>query len=280
MKASRRRGRSSSRRSRAPKERASPGHLPNNADGFLYQHVAAELRRRIQSGIYASGHRIPTEAELVGDFGVSTITVRRAVRELTTEGLLFGRQGLGVFVTDTRRIVRSFSSTFTTSMSEDMRRGGYEPSAKERSLGLVGAPVDVASRLGIAEGTRIYRHEKTIYADNEAIGFDTTFLPSRVGDAVRHAMADEFIVGLVGRHGFTVDHMDYRFDGGVLSSDAAEALNLPIGFPVLSVTYTAFDRAGDALFTGRTIARSDRVSYEFCGRPGVHQATPKREPRT
>jgi GntR family transcriptional regulator len=208
---------------------------------------------------------------MVADFGVSAITVRRAVRELTTEGLLFGRQGLGVFVTDTRRIVRSFSSTFTTSMSEDMRRGGYEPTAKERSLGLVVPPAAVASRLGIPAGTRIYRHEKTIFADDEPIGFDTTFLPSRVGDAVRHALAEEFIVALVGRHGFTVDHMDYRFEGGVLESGAAEALDLPVGFPILSVTYTAFDQAGATLFTGRTIARSDRVSYDFCGRPDVHQ---------
>jgi DNA-binding GntR family transcriptional regulator len=238
---------------------------------FLYQTVTEELRVRIRSGMYAPGQPIPTEAELVRQFDVSAITIRRAVRELMTEGLVFGRQGLGVFVADTRRIVRTFTAVFTTSMSEDMSRGGYVPSAKERSLVLVPASQELAAQLRIEVGARIYRHEKTIFADNEPIGLDTTFLPGHVGDVVRHTLTDEFIVRLLARHGITVDHMDYSFEGGVLSPDAADALGLPTGFPVLSVKYTAFDHRGECLFTGRTVSRSDRVSYDFCGRPDAHR---------
>ena len=73
---------------------------------YLYERVKSELRRRIAHGDYGPGHRVPSESELVEAFGVSTITVRRAIRELIAEGLLIGRQGLGVFVADNRRIVR------------------------------------------------------------------------------------------------------------------------------------------------------------------------------
>ena len=67
---------------------------------FLYANVAEALRRRIVDGLYEAGHPIPTEGALVQEFGVSPITVRRALRELTFEGMLFGRQGLGVFVAE------------------------------------------------------------------------------------------------------------------------------------------------------------------------------------
>jgi DNA-binding GntR family transcriptional regulator len=264
--------RARSRGTRRPARTAGTTLPPGATGGFLYQGLSQELRRRIRSGVYAKGNRIPTEAELVREFHVSAITIRRAVRELITEGLLFGRQGLGVFVTDTRRIVRRFTAVFTTSMAEDMRRGGYEPSAKERSLALIPASSELARQLGIESGTRIYRHEKTFFADQEPIGLDTTFLPSHVGDVVRHTLSDGFIVGVLARHGITVDHMDYRFEGDVVSADAAAVLGLPTGFPVLSVSYTAFDQRGKPLFTGRTVCRSDRFSYEFCGRPDAHPA--------
>ncbi len=260
------------RATRRPARTAGPALAPAAKGRFLYQGLSDELRRRIRSGVYAKGARIPTEADLIREFCVSAITIRRAVRELITEGLLFGRQGLGVFVTDTRRIVRRFTAVFTTSMAEDMRRGGYEPSAKERSLTLIPASSELARQLAIEPGTRIYRHDKTFFADKEPIGLDTTFLPSHVGDVVRHTLSDGFIVGVLARHGITVDHMDYRFEGGVLSADTAGVLGLPTGFPVLSVSYTAFDQRGQPLFSGRTVCRSDRFSYEFCGKPDAHPA--------
>jgi len=64
------------------------------AGRFLYSQVAEELRRRIVQGVYGPGSRIPSEADLVREFRVSAITVRRTVRDLQFEGLLVGRQGL------------------------------------------------------------------------------------------------------------------------------------------------------------------------------------------
>ncbi|HEY6579155.1 MAG TPA: GntR family transcriptional regulator, partial [Rhizomicrobium sp.] len=75
--------------------------------GTLYETVKSALRDRIVSGRYQPGQKIPSESELIREFGVSAITVRRAVRDLTIEGRLIGRQGLGVLVADRRRITRS-----------------------------------------------------------------------------------------------------------------------------------------------------------------------------
>src|SRR5262245_1935181 len=86
---------------------------------FLYQKVAAEIRRRIRAGVYQPGARIATESELVREFRVSAITVRRAIHDLSVEGLLTSRQGLGIFVTDPRRIVRSLGARVNTSLAEE-----------------------------------------------------------------------------------------------------------------------------------------------------------------
>lgn len=62
--------------------------------------VQRDLRRRIEQSEFASGSRIPSEAELVAHYGVSRETVRRAIEMLVADGLLFARRGSGTFVTE------------------------------------------------------------------------------------------------------------------------------------------------------------------------------------
>ncbi|MEE1274075.1 MAG: GntR family transcriptional regulator [Olegusella sp.] len=64
----------------------------------LYQQVMEKIKRGIESGAYATGEKIPSEAELSEMYSVSRITVRRAVEELVEQGLLTKRQGKGTYV--------------------------------------------------------------------------------------------------------------------------------------------------------------------------------------
>lgn len=64
----------------------------------LYQQLAGVLRERIASGEYPPGRPLPSEPQLVGEFGVSRITARHAVRVLVGEGLVRVVQGKGAFV--------------------------------------------------------------------------------------------------------------------------------------------------------------------------------------
>lgn len=60
--------------------------------------VMKELRRRILSGLFADGTRLPTELELAGEFRVSRGTIRSALAELAATGMIECRRGIGNFV--------------------------------------------------------------------------------------------------------------------------------------------------------------------------------------
>ncbi len=64
----------------------------------IWQVIAETLRAELADGRYAPGEKLPTEAQLAGRFGVNRHTVRRALSELGTEGLVWSRRGAGVFV--------------------------------------------------------------------------------------------------------------------------------------------------------------------------------------
>lgn len=66
----------------------------------LYAQVKQVIRRQIQSGQWSAHFRVPSENELVTQFGFSRMTINRALRELTAEGLLVRMQGVGTFVAE------------------------------------------------------------------------------------------------------------------------------------------------------------------------------------
>jgi DNA-binding LacI/PurR family transcriptional regulator len=69
----------------------------------LYRQLRADLASRIGSGELAPGSPVPSERLIAKQYGVSSITARRALLELTREGLIYGHQGIGRFVADVAR---------------------------------------------------------------------------------------------------------------------------------------------------------------------------------
>ncbi|ACU40159.1 GntR family transcriptional regulator [Actinosynnema mirum] len=63
-----------------------------------YLRLADDLRRAIAAGDYKPGDQLPTMGELAKRAGIAVMTVREAIKMLTTEGLVISRQGKGVFV--------------------------------------------------------------------------------------------------------------------------------------------------------------------------------------
>ena len=230
---------------------------------FLYQTVATELRDRIKRGIYRPGQRVPTEAELVREFRVSGITVRRAIRDLVLEGRLQGRRGAGVFVCERRRVVRSLGDDFRVSLGDEIRRAGEEPGIRQLSCELVPAPEAVAKRLRLRSGTRVYRHDKLVLADGEAVCIDVAYLPQRLGDRVKAGLAREFVFPLLLAAGASIPSIDFTVEGDLLSEPENRLLGLPVGSFALVVNYTPLDAHGRPVMTGRSVSRADRFTYAF-----------------
>ena len=69
----------------------------------LYAEIREDIKSQIAAGGMATGDRIPSTSELKQHYGVSAITVRRAIEDLVRDGILVGHQGAGVYVNDHKR---------------------------------------------------------------------------------------------------------------------------------------------------------------------------------
>ncbi len=79
--------------------------LDNNNAVPLYEQMMMMLRERLDNHVLDAGEKLPSEAELCKSYGVSRITVRRAIDELVEEGYLEKKQGKGTFVTQKRAAI-------------------------------------------------------------------------------------------------------------------------------------------------------------------------------
>lgn len=233
---------------------------------YLYRSVTDALRKRIIEGSYPAGKRLPAVSELSREFGVSTITVRRAVRELTLEGLLVGRQGLGIFVAQKKRIIRSLSVDRIIPIEKDMEAAGTH--AHLEAMGTTVVPyhdepflVDLAQRQ-----KKLLRLERKLFADNEPVGLDFIWMTRQLGQKFGSEMHGDFLVSKLSRIGIDVRQIDYHVEATTATEAQATALGIVTGFPLLVIRFFPVDDTGKTILVGETTTRADCFTYKFGGR--------------
>lgn len=151
--------------------------LDNSTARPLYLQLRDRLLRRIQAGEYGAHQRLPSERDLSRDFGVSRITVRQALADLSQHGHVYTRVGKGTYVSDAT-LRRPLGSLF--GFSESVLRHGRTPSSTILEAHLVPAPADVADRLQLAPGESLVRLQRLRLADSVPIALELTHLPHAI----------------------------------------------------------------------------------------------------
>ena len=127
-----------------------------------YARVKRHLKEGLASGRWPPGALMPSETELVAAFGVSRMTVNRALRELRAEGLVDRSQGVGTFAAQPYRA----SSTLTIrDLHEEIEARGHRHHAEVHLKREERAPAALAARLGLATGAPVF-HSLIVHHDN------------------------------------------------------------------------------------------------------------------
>ena len=237
--------------------------------------VQRVLRGRIESGEWGSDHPIPTEMELLAEFGVSRTTIREALGVLTRDGLIARHRRRGSFVQP-----RAEGTPAVTNLIL-----GYQAQIKVVRMETTAAPGHIAGALGVERGTLVTRLVRLEIVDGAPLAVAVNYMPTTLGQRIRprdltrisllEFLRDRLRVPLGAIHQSIEARLPDLETAGLLGTDLTQ--------PVLAVRLVVTDVSGRPVEVSDTFYRADRYRYEVetrlppaRRRPDVREPLPRR----
>jgi GntR family transcriptional regulator len=226
--------------SRALLDHAPAGPTRMRSATPLYTQIRETLRNRILDGTYTSHERMPSEHELVASFGVSRVTVRQALNDLKSEGLIFKIHGKGTFVAKPKAVQNLMR---LEGFGEAMSRRGHETFSRVLGHRLMRAGKTIAPKLGLRDRDEVMEIRRVRYLDREPISLDVTYVPAAIGQRlIREDLPrrDIFLI-MENDYGIALGNADLQIESMVADTELAPLLHVTPGTPILKIerlTYT------------------------------------------
>jgi GntR family transcriptional regulator len=225
----------------------------------LWHQVEQSIRAAIDDGTWKAGARLPGEDQLTDLLGVSRITVRHALANLESAGVLRREHGRGTFVRSTRLVA---GTRALTSFSEEMAALGLDVATRLLDVRRINATGPIAEALEIDEGKAVVRLRRLRFGGGQPIGVQAAHLRSdRVHGLTAADVGDGSLYTLLreryGIHPALAEEV-YRVAGA--GRRDAELLGIAPGDAVFYVERITSDDRGPFEYTLSTM-RSDR--YEI-----------------
>lgn len=224
-----------------------------------YQRVQQELAEEIEGGRRPAGSRLPPERALAEHFGVSRVTLRRALEELSRAGVV-SRASSGWEVAGTRigeppNVLMSFSEM---ALSKGLRPGARVLERLTRP-----ASIDEAEALGLAPGAPLFALARLRSMDDVPILIDHTLIPlslapgldeSDLEGASLYSMLEE-------RYGMRPTRARITVEAIAADANSAGLLGLELGQPLLRCEQQTEDETGRRIELSEMIYRGDRYRF-------------------
>jgi GntR family transcriptional regulator len=204
----------------------------------LHRQLYLVLHDEIGRGVLAPGAALPTEQSLCDQFGVSRITVRRALADLSDGGLIERRHGVGSFVSERSQAARA---TAGGSYLDNLRQVEFETEVDVIECGVRPLPPAIGvrwdSRNTALHVMRVRRERRT----GEPLMITEAWLPAELADVITEsALARASLYRLLLEAGVNLERLEHEMTAEIAGPRTASLLDTAIGAPLIRVNRVAF----------------------------------------
>lgn len=205
-----------------------------------YIQAYSMLRDWIHQGVYQPGGKLPAEGELCTTFGVSRITIRKAIDMLVDDKLVFRQQGLGTFV-----VKDLADAPITGDMQQLLRkvqRLDKNTQIVDTALEEINADAATAKDLALAPGSPVLKATHLRLLEGQPIGHVEAYVPANLG--IRFTTTElrqHPLLILLERKGITVSAADQLIGAALADTRMARMLGTTVGAPLVKIQLIVFD---------------------------------------
>lgn len=235
-----------------------------------YREILQDLSQTIAT--MSPGDRLPSEQQLSVVYGVSGMTVRRALQALSDANRTVGIRGKGTFVARpsvTKRMV-------LTSFTESMQSAGMTARAEVLFAALEGGDSGAAARLKIPEGEQVFRLIRLRFGDEIPLCIDvSTLRASRFPGLLGHELTGSLYEILRNQYQTEFFRAQSQISAVLANPEQTRLLHMPPGTPCLRVRSRSMTEGGEVAESTESLYRGDL--YELLVEP---ESSPKGTTRT
>lgn len=229
----------------------------------LHLIISEKLREQIINGHYAAGKQLPSEYQLMAQFNVSRITVRRAIANLAQQGLVVSYRGKGVFVKEQGKVIYRLSNPLAF-FEEDMARQGVTSSIQNLVFEPLTAPDTVQQSLQLApDCTEVYLQKKLLLLNGIPVALDISYILPNLGQAFAEDLQQKMTFPTLEQNGVKIERIEATLECTHASHELSEFLDVPLGSSLLVYCYTAYTKDNQPVICGNAPSRGDRLCYSI-----------------
>lgn len=204
-----------------------------------YYQLKKAIIRKIEMEEYTLDGPIPSERELMEQYQVSRITVRKAIDELVVEGYLYKVQGKGTYVKTDEKSNDLFS---LVSCTQAVRNMGMTPTKQVIVSEILTADKKRAKALNLTDTDQVFQLGRVLYANGEPLNYTLTYLPVKLFPGIeKHHFAEESLYQVLGEE-YHVNLTKARrtVEAVLVEDEIAEYLDIEPGMPVILFGCTTY----------------------------------------
>ncbi len=223
----------------------------------MYAQLKERLIASVERGDFVPGDQLPSQRVLCERYGMSHMTVRRAINELLHEGLIYAIAGKGLYVADSKQDAESEP---LRSFSEETTRRGMKASSKVLTAKIVGASTTLARALSVEVGAQLVYLYRLRLADGAPMALQVTYLPHTLCPGLlEHDLEQGSLFAVLHNvYGLHLAHSTRTVEATLADEQQASRLQLTPPAALLVVEQLTYLDSGQAIEFSRTTYRGDR----------------------
>ena len=225
----------------------------------LYHQLMQRLAEDIERGKYAVGCRIPPEHELEALYNVSRVTVRRALAELTSEGMLERKHGKGTFVS-TPRISQDLKSIH--SFHDACKQNGFQGGTIVIHVKETDADIADLQELKIHKGEKILETLRVRTADGVPVVLERNHF-SLAYSYLENENLSGSLYSILRDYGIEPKQASHDISMTFASEAQAKLLSIETGSPLMKLHEVVYDQKGRPLHNSLQLIRGDRFVFRI-----------------
>lgn len=227
----------------------------------IFLDIANELHKRINEGVYVTSQKLPSEYDLAEEFGVSRLTIRKAIDSLISQNILVKEKGKGTYVMKQPKIASGLGGLY--GFTEAAKRQGKRSKTKIIECTIADQmPEKVKQAFGKYADEKIIHLVRQRFLEDEPMTVEDIYVLQRyVSESSIEQLEEQSLFSEIEKN-IEIGYSHQEVEAILVTEDLSRLLNVEVGQPLLLVHSLTYSPSAKPILYDTSFYRADKYTFK------------------